>query len=190
MDEETIIEVLKRWNPWEKEIQTGVKRPQYLERIYPYFDRKEIIVLKGVRRSGKSTIIRQLITDLIKNGVDRKQVIYLNLDDYNFANDLRLELFEQVIKTYKSYSKNKKRIYFFIDESQKIEGWEKWVRTKYDLGENIKFVVSGSCASLLSKELSTLLTGRNLSFDIMITDLAPLDSLFQRAGRLHRNQSF
>ena len=62
--------------------------------------------------------------------------------------------------------KNKKKVCFFIDEVQKIPGWEKWIRTKYDLNENIKFIITGSSASLLSKEFSTLLTGRNLSFRV------------------------
>jgi len=167
MDETTIIDVLKRWNPWVMEISAGIERPEYLQKISPYLERKEIIVLKGVRRSGKSTIMKQLINRLIKDGADRKQILYLNLDDYNFANDLRLRLLEDVLNAYRSYSKSRKKIYFFIDEAQKIDGWEKWIRTKYDQDENIKFVVSGSSASLLSKELSTLLTGRNLSFKIM-----------------------
>lgn len=167
MDKALIIEVLKKWNPWEKEIDAGIKRPEYIQKIYPYFERKEILVLKGIRRSGKSTLIKQLMAELVSNGVDEKQILYLTLDDYNFGNDLNINLFEDVFNAYKDYSKNKKKTYFFIDEAQKIEGWEKWVRTKYDLDENIKFIVSGSSASLLSRELSTLLTGRNLSFNIL-----------------------
>lgn len=167
MDESTIIEVLKRWNLWERKIYSGVNRPEYIKKIYPYFKRKEVIVLKGIRRSGKSTIVKQLMFELVKKGVDKKQILYLNLEDYNFANDLKVELFEEVFQAYKNYSKNKKKVYFFIDEVQKIKGWEKWVRTKYDLKDLIKFIVTGSSASLLSKELSTLLTGRNLAFKIM-----------------------
>jgi len=167
MDEATILEVLKKWNLWEKKVDTGIKRPEYVNRIYPYLERKEVIVLKGIRRSGKSTIVKQLMVELVKNGVDSKKLLYLNLEDYNFANDLKIELFEEVLQAYKNYSANKKKVYFFIDEAQKIKGWEKWVRTKYDLNEPIKFIVTGSSASLLSKELSTLLTGRNLAFKIM-----------------------
>jgi len=172
MDETTIIEVLKRWNPWEKAIDTGIKRQRYIRKIYPYLERKEIIVLKGIRRSGKSTIIRQLISELINNKVDKKQILYLNLEDYNFANDLKIELFEEVLNAYKKHSNNKRKIYFFIDEVQNVKGWERWVRTKYDLNENIKFVITGSSASLLPKEFSALLTGRNLSFKVMPLSLA------------------
>lgn len=164
---ENIIEILKKWNPWEKKIDAGIKRGVYLKKILPYLERKEIVVLKGIRRCGKSTIVKQLINELIKSGVDKKQILYLNLEDYGFANDLTIGLFDSVLESYKKYSKNKKGIYFFIDEVQKIPSWEKWLRTKYDLNEGIKFVITGSSASLLSKELSTLLTGRNISFTIM-----------------------
>ncbi|MFH1637849.1 MAG: ATP-binding protein [Candidatus Woesearchaeota archaeon] len=167
MEKATIIEVLKKWNAWEKRIDYGMKRPHYVSRIFPYLKRKEVLVLKGIRRSGKSTIVKQLMNELLGNNVEKMQILYLNLEDYNFANDLKIELFEDVLQAYMDYSKNKKKVYFFIDEVQKIAGWEKWVRTKYDLNENIKFVVTGSSASLLSRELSTLLTGRNLSFRIM-----------------------
>jgi len=162
-----IIETLKKWNPWEKELNMGIKREKYIEKIYPFIERKEIVVLKGIRRSGKSTIMKQLINKLIGNGIDKRQILFLYLEDYEFADNLNLELFEKVLKEYLKYSKNNEKIYFFIDEIQKIPNWEKWIRTKYDLGENIKFIVSGSSASLLSKELSTLLTGRNISFTIM-----------------------
>jgi len=166
MDEATIIEVLKSWNPWEKKIDAGIKRQRYIKKVYPYLERKEVIALKGIRRAGKSTIIKQLILEMINNKIDKKQILYLNLEDYNFANNLRIELFEEVLSAYKKYSKNNNKIYFFIDEVQKIKGWEKWIRTKYDLNEKIKFIVTGSSASLLSKEFSALLTGRNLSFKI------------------------
>lgn len=162
-----IIEILKKWNPWEKELDSGIKRDVYLKKIYPYLGRKEVIVLKGIRRSGKSTIVKQLIVGLIKNRVSKNQILYLNLEDYGFADKLTINLFEDVLAAYKKYSQHKKKIYFFIDEIQKIPSWEKWVRTKYDLNDNIKFIITGSSASLLSKELSTLLTGRNLSFTIM-----------------------
>lgn len=167
MDESTIIEVLKGWNPWERKIDSGIRRNLYIEGVYPYIDRREVIVLKGIRRSGKSTIMKQLMEELVSHGVGVKQLLYLNLEDYNFANDLRPELFEETFKAYRKYSGSEKKVYFFIDEIQKVDGWEKWIRTKYDLKENIKFIISGSSASLLSRELSTLLTGRNLSFKIM-----------------------
>ena len=167
MDKETILNVLKRWNIWESDIDTGIVREKYIREIYPYLERKEVLVLKGIRRSGKSTIMQQLMKELVKRDkVGKDQLLYLNLEDHNFAQNLKISLFDDVLNFYRDHTKNNKTIYFFIDEIQKISGWERWIRTKYDLKENIKFLVSGSSASLLSKELSTLLTGRNLSFVI------------------------
>lgn len=164
---ENVIEILKKWNPWEKEIGSGISRERYINKIFSFMERKEIIVLKGIRRSGKSTLIKQLIKELLRKGINKKQILYINLEDYGFADNLNLELFDIIFEEYKKYTHNRKKTYFFIDEAQKIISWEKWVRTKYDLGENIKFIITGSSASLLSKELSTLLTGRNISFTIM-----------------------
>lgn len=167
MDESTLITILKAWNPWEKTIDEGIVRKKYVDVVYPYIERKEILILKGIRRSGKSTIVKQLMKHLIREGIGTKQILYLNLEDYNFMNSLDIHLFEDVLNAYKNYAKNRKRIYMFIDEIQKIQGWERWIRTYYDRGDNIKFVLTGSSASLLSRELSTLLTGRNVTFTIM-----------------------
>src|SRR3989344_6127989 len=164
---EGMLEILKKWNFWEKEIASGIRRERYIQKIMSFMERKEVLVLKGIRRSGKSTLLRQLMKELLKTGADKRQILYLNLEDYGFADNLTLELFDEVLDMSRQYAKNKGKVYFFIDEIQKISSWEKWIRTKYDLGENIKFILSGSSASLLSKELSTLLTGRNLSFTVL-----------------------
>ncbi len=167
MDQTTIIEVLKRWNAWDRDIEAGIERGRYIDAIAPYLERKEILVLKGIRRSGKSTIMKQLMLALLERGVKKIQMLYLNLEDYSLANDLKPHLLDEILLAYREHTGNSEKVYFFMDEVQSIEGWERWVRTKYDLSEDIKFIVSGSNASLLSRELSTLLTGRNLSFRIM-----------------------
>ena len=177
IEKNDLINILKNWNIWENEIDVGIKRGKYINEIYPYIKRKEILVLKGIRRCGKSTIMKQLIYELVKKGVHKKQILYLNLEDYNFKDSLNLKLFEEVLEVYLKYSKNKKITYFFIDEIQNIEGWERFVRTIYDQGKKIKFILSGSNASLLSKELSTLLTGRNITFQIKILTLKEYFSL-------------
>lgn len=167
MERKKIIEVLKRWNAWERSIDSGFPRPRYVDRIYSYLARKEAIVLTGIRRAGKSTIMRQLMDRLVRNGVAREQLLYLNLEDYAFADALRIELLEEVFSAYLQHTKNRSMAYFFIDEIQHIPGWEKWVRTKYDLGEPIRFVLTGSSAALLAREFSTLLTGRTIAFTIL-----------------------
>ena len=131
---EKVLELLKKWNPWEKEIAAGIRREEYLKKILPYVERREVLALKGIRRSGKSTILLQIMEELLRSGIENKQILYLNLEEYGFADSLTPELFEVVLNTYLAYSKNKRKTYFFIDEIQKIKGWERWVRTQYDRG--------------------------------------------------------
>ncbi len=167
MEEELIFNTLEKWNFWNREINLGKIRTFYLNQIKGFILKREILVLKGIRRCGKSTIMKQMMYELVeKYNIPKKNILYVNLEDYNFISNLNLDLLESILKVYKNRLNPKGKIYFFIDEIQNIENWEKWIRTYYDLEENIKFVVSGSSASLLSKELSTLLTGRNISFKI------------------------
>ena len=143
--------------------KTSIERHEYIQKLIPLLRRKEVIVLKGIRRSGKSTIIKQLIQRLIKQG--ESQPLYLNLEDYRLRNHLTLETIHNIIKEHKHYTKAKKQ-YVFLDEVQQLPDWERLIRTLYDESDDIKFIVTGSNASLLSKELSTLLTGRNLTLEV------------------------
>jgi len=187
--ETDLLNVLQEWNIWEREIDYGIKRKKYLNKIFPLIERKEIIVIKGIRRSGKSTIMKQLMKELVKQGANKKQILYLNLEDYNLRESLSLELLEKTYQTYLKYSKNKKITYYFIDEIQNIIGWEHFLRTKYDLKEKIKFIITGSNASLLSKELSTLLTGRNLTFQVKTLSLSEFYQ-FKKNGEIEEFLTF
>lgn len=166
ISEKKLLETLKKWNIWENDIDTGIERAKYLEEVQQYINRKEIIVLKGIRRCGKSTIMQQLMKRLTKQNIAKKQTLYINLESYEFRNSKSIELFERVLQIYKKEINPDKKTYFFIDEVQVIPEWERFIRTIYDRKENIKFFISGSNASLLSKELSTLLTGRNITIEI------------------------
>lgn len=144
--------------------QLGLLREKYLSRMAPFLERKEVMVLKGVRRSGKSTLMKQLMYFLVeKKLAARDEIAYISLEDYRLADSLTIHLLEQILEL---GEKKKGRAYLFLDEIQLISGWEKWVRTVYDRGRGVKFIISGSSASLLEKEYSAALTGRNITFQI------------------------
>ena len=145
---------------------TGYIRKKYIEKLIPALNRKEILILKGIRRSGKTTILKQLINHLIKTGVKKQQILYVNFDDFNFLPHLNIDLLEFILKQLDLSSK----CYLFLDEIQKIPQFESWLRTHYERETNVKFIISGSTSSLLSKELGTVLTGRNLTFEIFPFD--------------------
>jgi len=167
MNKEEIIETLLLWNFWEKDIETGVSRYEYLNRINRYLKTDEIIAITGVRRSGKSTILLQVLADLIKDKVPKINTLYINFEDPKFYNFLGVELLDKIWAAYIDYLKPKGKVYIVLDEIQKVKGWEHWVRAKHDRKENIKIFVTGSNAQLLSSEFSSVLTGRHLQLFVM-----------------------
>ena len=161
------IAKLSEWNPWweSKEVPEelrGRPRPQY-KKLLGSVEIKEITIITGVRRSGKSTLMYQVIDSLLKKGTDPKQIMFVNLEDKKLTKDS----LDDIYFSYRQNMNLEKKAYVFFDEIHRKEGWESWIRKKYDLKTNDKFVISGSCSYLLKKEYSTLLTGRNLTFEVM-----------------------
>lgn len=160
------IEKLSEWNPWWENKEsikelTGKHRPEY-DSLTNSIEIKEITILIGVRRAGKSTLMYQMIDALLKKGIPQKQILFVNFDDKKISSDT----IEDIYETYRAELNPDKKAYIFLDEIHKKDGWENWIRKKYDLQSNNKFVISGSCSYLLKKEYSTLLTGRNLTFEV------------------------
>ncbi len=162
MQKEQIIEPLLLWNFWEKDIDTGIPRDEYLDQIQRYLKTDEIVTLTGVRRSGKSTISLQVLAYLIKNNVPRANTLYVNFEDPKFYNFLNVDLLDNIWEAYSDYLRPDGKVYLVLDEIQKIKGWEHWARTKYDQKEKVKIFVTGSNAELLSSEFASVLTGRHL----------------------------
>lgn len=170
MEKEQIIEILLLWNFWGKDINAGIPRGTYLERIKRYLRTDEIIALTGIRRGGKSTILLQVLADLIKNKIPKENTLYINFEDPKFYNILNVDLLDKIWAAYMDYIKPRGTVYLVLDEIQKIEGWEHWVRARYDRKDDIKIFVTGSNAELLSSEFSSVLTGRHLQVAV-----TPLD---------------
>src|SRR3989344_321944 len=157
---------LNEWNPWweNKELieeLKGTNRPLY-SKLVNSIEIKEVTIITGVRRSGKSTLMYHMIHDLLKKGIDPKQILFVNFEDKKLANDS----LDEIYQSYRENMNLDKKAYIFLDEIHIREGWESWIRKKYDLKTHDKFVISGSCSYLLKKEYSTLLTGRNLTFEV------------------------
>lgn len=136
-------------------------RKKYLKEITPWLKRREIIILKGIRRCGKTNIMFQLIKTLPK-----ENVFYVDFDEFRFEEFLSVDLLEEIIKL----RDTTKPAYFFLDEIQRIIGFEKWLRTYHNREEKIHFIIGGSNISLLSPNLATVLTGRNVTFEIYPLD--------------------
>jgi len=139
-----------------------VYRKNYMDKILPFIDKAFIKVLTGVRRSGKSTILRMICEELLQRGIKEEQILLYRLDSLEYdeiktSKDLYNELKEHL------YSGGK--TYLFLDEIQEVESWEKVVNTlmtDYD----VDIYVTGSNSRMMSSEISTYLTGRYISFRI------------------------
>lgn len=158
-----LIKILDSWNFWNQKINTGFKRLLYLDKLNRYLKMPEIIALTGVRRSGKSTIILQLIEGLIEKKVKPENTLYINFEEPNFSGSLTLDFLVKLFDGYLEFYNPKGKIYLFLDEVQLVEDWEKFVVSLYDRKKDIKIFVTGSSSKLLKGEISTLLSGRYIS---------------------------
>lgn len=140
-----------------------IVREQYLERIRPFYDSEMIKVITGIRRCGKSTIMKQIINELISNNVPENRIIYINFEDYKYRKistpDALYEYIENRIEGDKKY-------YLFIDEIQNVDEFE-LVINSFRATHNISIFITGSNSKLLSGELASHLSGRTISFRIM-----------------------
>lgn len=160
-----MLEILGRWNRWGSHpLTSGITR-QITPTIIKYAHTKEVIVLKGPRRSGKSTILYQIMDALEAEGVPREAILHVNFEEPKLSPYLSLNMLDELYDTYRENIYPEGKAYIFFDEIQNIPEWERWVRAR-NKTENIKIFLTGSSAKLMSMEISTLLTGRHLSFDI------------------------
>ena len=137
-------------------------REKYLSKIRPFYDQDLIKVIMGIRRSGKSVILLQIIGELKEKGIKESQIIYINFEyeDYSFIkNDNDLHEF------IKSKITSKEKYYLFFDEIQNVENWEKAINS-FKASKNVSIFITGSNSDLLSGELATHLAGRYVSFKV------------------------
>ena len=164
MKKDAILEILSDWNFWAKEIDSGIKRKEYLKEIIKLITKtNQIVCIAGVRRSGKSTIIKQIAKELIKETKNENTLI-VNFEDERFS-ERNLKTLIDIYDCYLEKVGPDKKPYIFFDEIQNVQEWERFVRGKHERKE-ANIIVSGSSSKLLSAELATLLTGRHLIFNI------------------------
>lgn len=162
-----MFDLIKKYQIWGDEpVTAGFLRETALEKITPAIGSNLIKVICGQRRCGKSFLIRQIINMLSKNKISKKKsILYINMEygAFNFIKDYK-DLFNFTSDFKSNFSKNDK-CFLFIDEVQKIDGWERTVNSlAQDFTEEWEIFISGSNASLLSGELSTLLSGRYVTY--------------------------
>jgi hypothetical protein len=164
MRKEEILEILTDWNFWAKEMDVGVKREGYVKELLNLITKtNQIVCISGVRRAGKSTLIKQVVKELIKTA-GAKNTLIVNFEDERFY-ERSLGVLRQIYDTYLEKVNPGEKPFIFLDEVQEVESWERFVRGLHERGD-AKIVVSGSSARLLSGEIATLLTGRHVTLSV------------------------
>lgn len=164
MEKGELLEILQDWNFWKKELDTGNERGMYLGKCLRFLRTDVVIAIIGVRRVGKSYIMRQTIKKLIEKGVEREDILMINFDDNRFV-EFYPELLDDIFETYLEFVKPAKTPVVLLDEIHNVPKWERWVRTTQELGK-AKIIISGSSSKLLAGELATVLTGRHLDISV------------------------
>lgn len=139
-----------------------IDRPLYLDKIMPFVDTPFVKILTGVRRCGKSTILKMIIKKIKEEkNVDDEQILNYRFDSMEYEDMTTKELYLEL----KSKILQSKKTYLFLDEIQEIEGWEKVVNTLAS-DFDVDIYITGSNSRMMSSEISTYLTGRYITFHI------------------------
>ena len=139
-----------------------INRPLYMDKIMTYVDTPFVKVLTGIRRSGKSTIMKMVMNKLEnERHIPKENIISMRFDSMEYEDMTAKQMFE----TIKAGLSDQGRTYLFLDEVQEIRGWEKVVNSF--LGEyDVDIYVTGSNSRMMSSEIATYLTGRYVFFQV------------------------
>lgn len=163
MYEKILVEQNKHWK--KESLELGIQREK-LEDILPYINKKQIIVITGIRRCGKSYILRQIIAFLLKEKINEKNILFLNLENPYFEEARKnATSLDKIFEEYLNLTEPTEKTYLLLDETQFFENWQIFVKAKYEQ-EKIKFILTGSNAWLLSSEYVSLLSGRTIHLEL------------------------
>ena len=140
-----------------------IKREIYLKKIRGLYDSELIKIIVGVRRSGKSVLLKQIIDELLEKGIQDDHIIYINFEDYDYIDYTDPKKFNQFIK---EQIKDNDKYYLLFDEIQNVRDFEKVINS-FRATLNVSIFVTGSNSKVLSSDLSTYLAGRYVSIKMM-----------------------
>jgi len=139
-----------------------IYRPLYVDKIMAYADTPFVKILTGVRRCGKSTILKMIMEKLHKErGIPMEQIVSYRFDSMEYEDMTAKQMYQEL----KSRLHPSGKTYFFLDEMQEIKDWEKVVNSLAS-DYNVDLYVTGSNSRMMSSEISTYLTGRYVAFRI------------------------
>ncbi|MFH7873655.1 MAG: ATP-binding protein, partial [Candidatus Aenigmatarchaeota archaeon] len=144
----------------------GIKRDLYTQEILSSLEGvNKIISIFGIRRSGKSYILRQIAKEISKLK-DSSNVLYVNFEEMKFPTNLNKDFLINVYEAYKEFIQPKGKPLIILDEIQEVKFWEMFVRSLHERNE-ANIIISGSSAKLMAEEFESILAGRCINFEIL-----------------------
>lgn len=140
-----------------------IKREIYLEQIRNLFGSDFIKVIVGLRRSGKTSLLKSIIEEIKDQGIKDENIIYISFESVEYKNIFTSEQLDEVIL--KLVENLEGKMYLLFDEIQQVEGWEKSINA-YRVSFDCDIYITGSNSKLLSNELATLLSGRYIKINL------------------------
>src|SRR5579884_3689526 len=164
------IEDITKFNPWwttgkvPADLALQYKRKVFHE-IVNTLQRRQSTLIYGLRGTGKTTLMYQVIEKLLAEGVKQEAIKYFSFDEITFDLKDVLETYEKVVLR-KKFDEVENRLYIFLDEVQKVKDWENKIKTYYDLYPKIKFFLSGSASVAIARKARESLAGRIISIRV------------------------
>lgn len=161
--------LLYQYNPWWDEdykLHDIIERTRYIKFLKDNIDNKHIIFLTGLRRVGKTTLMKIVIKELLDHNIDKKKILYVSVDDYLLCKNNIFEILDEYRKIHKL--KVDEKIYLFLDEITYQKDYHQQLKNLYDK-YNIKIFATSSSSSLL-KDKKAFLTGRSITIEVKPLD--------------------
>lgn len=169
------IDALSAFNPWwtsrkVDKILLGKYQRLFLRQLKKYLPKRQILLIYGLRRVGKTTLFYQLIQELLNKKIPSLNILYFSFDEKAATIEEITRVYEQ--KVLKKGLTGAKNAYFFFDEIQKLDDWQNKIKILYDRYPNIKLFLSGSASVSLQKKSQESLAGRIFDFFLKPLDFA------------------
>ncbi len=163
VNQENILAILNNFNEWwktgavPKTLLKPFKRSVYYT-CKKAFDSelRRIVIMSGARRTGKTTVVYQVINDLLKNGVNPHNILFLTFD-HPIIRQVKLD---QVLNVYKNYISNDEQFYLFVDEVQFDKEWTHYLKMAYDMNPLMRSIATGSASSQINENVRESGAGR------------------------------
>ncbi len=166
MKDDEIIEILIDWNLWGNFAETFRAREFYTKKALELMEGKEILVLKGVRRSGKSSLGYLILREMVnRNTIRIKDTLVVNFEDPRFPSKLNAKDLMKIYEVYLKKVNPQKKHVVLLDEVQTVKEWEKFARFLIE-AKGVKVMVTGSSSRLMSEEYASVLTGRHMDIEV------------------------